>query len=58
MSALQVLGLLLLVFPFVVIAGVSVRTIGWHLTGALFGGVAAFAAVALLGSWLVTGGAS
>lgn len=56
MTAAQILGALLVASPFIALAVVSVRELGWGGLFAVFGGTAAIVAVICAGAYLLTGG--
>lgn len=55
MSALQVIGALLVALPFLVLAVVAARELGWREVLLVFGASAATLAVVVLGVLLLTG---
>jgi hypothetical protein len=56
MTAAQILGALLVASPFIVLAVVAVRELGWGALLAIFGGTAMTVAVIYAGMYLLTGG--
>lgn len=56
MTALQVLGVLLLASPFVAIAAFTIYALGWRACAASFGLALSIIAVTGVGAYLLTGG--